>query len=73
MVTFSVTAGGGTITTYDEYLVNQDQVTSGPQLTDGNGQAQLRTWTIGPNPGPNTVRAIVGNVRTDFTLNAVSR
>ena len=72
IVTFTVVAGGGTITTFDQYLVNSSQVTSAPQTTDANGQAMLRTWTLGPNAGPNVVRATVGNLSIDFTINGAT-
>lgn len=43
-VTFSVILGGGTIT---------DPV----QVTDGNGRAELGSWTLGPAAGLNRIRA----------------
>ena len=71
IVTFAVISGGGTITTFDQYLVIQTEATSAAQTTDANGQAMVRTWTLGSNPGPNVVRATVGNVSIDFTMNGV--
>ncbi|MCG8604214.1 tandem-95 repeat protein, partial [bacterium] len=43
-VSFEVISGGGNLST------------SVPQLTDNNGRASV-TWTLGPFPGENTVRA----------------
>lgn len=69
IVTFAVVSGGGTITTLYQYSVSQSEATSAGQATDANGQAMVRTWTLGPNVGPNVVRATAGNLTLDFTIN----
>lgn len=55
-VTFSVTAGGGT-------------VVGSPATTDANGIATLSSWRLGPQSGLNTVTATASNLPT-VTFNA---
>jgi len=55
-VTFSVTAGGGTIT-------------GGTATTDGTGTASVGSWTLGTTPGTNGLRATVAG--TGITGNPV--
>ena len=73
IATFTVASGGGMITTLDQSLIDQTEMTTAAQTTDANGQAMVRTWRLGPNAGPNVVRATVGNVSIDFTINGVAR
>ncbi|MGE0158553.1 MAG: Ig-like domain-containing protein [Gemmatimonadales bacterium] len=44
-VVFTVTAGGGS-------------VTGGTQTTGSDGVAAVTSWTLGPSPGPNSLRAV---------------
>lgn len=55
-VTFTVTAGGGT-------------VVGSPATTDANGIATLSSWRLGPQSGLNTVTATASNLPT-VTFNA---
>lgn len=48
-VTFSVTAGGGS-------------VTGGDAVTNVNGFASVGSWVLGPNPGANTLTATAGTL-----------
>lgn len=57
-VTFTVVAGGGS-------------VTGGTQLTDATGMATVGSWTLGPNPGPNSLSVALGGVATT-TFNATA-
>ena len=58
-VTWVVGLGGGS-------------VASTTTITDGNGEAEVR-WTLGPNPGLNTLNAVVSGVGVvGFTANAVA-
>jgi leishmanolysin len=55
-ITFAVTAGGGSIT-------------GATPNTDGNGVATVGSWTLGPNPGPNTLTVSAAGL-TDVTIDA---
>ena len=60
VVTFSVTAGGGTLSS----------ITA---ITDANGRART-TLTLGPEPGTNTVTATIAGLEPEtFTATAVER
>ena len=48
IVTFTVNAGGGTIT-------------SGTAVADASGNAEVGSWTLGSAPGMNTLRAMLPN------------
>ena len=57
-VTFTVTAGGGT-------------VTGGDAVTNINGFASVGSWVLGPNPGANTLTATAGTLSgSPITFNA---
>lgn len=57
-VTFSVTAGGGS-------------VTGGDAVTNVNGLASVGSWVLGPNPGANTLTATAGTLSgSPITFNA---
>ena len=57
-VSFAVTAGGGT-------------VTGGETVTNVNGFAAPTSWTLGPNPGVNTLTATAGTLQgSPVTFNA---
>ena len=57
-VTFAVTAGGGS-------------VTGGDAVTNVNGFASVGSWTLGPNPGANTLTATAGTLSgSPITFNA---
>lgn len=58
-VTFTVTAGGGS-------------VTGGTTTTDAQGVATVGSWTLGPSPGGNTLRATAGNISTNITATAIT-
>ena len=58
-VTFSVEAGGGSLS-------------SSGATTDANGVATLATWTLGPAPGANQVRATAGSKSIAFAATAVT-
>ncbi len=58
-VTFSVTAGGGS-------------VTGASQLTDGSGVATVDAWTLGDTPGVQTLTATAGGQSVTFTLQATN-
>jgi Big-like domain-containing protein len=53
-VTFSVTAGGGS-------------VTGGSQTTNSSGVATVGSWTLGPTAGANSLSATVGSTSAAFT------
>ena len=55
-VTFTVTAGGGTLNT-------------GSTTTDADGRAET-TLTLGPKPGTNTVSVSVTEIQEEYTINA---
>ena len=57
-VTFTVTAGGGTLSTTRT-------------MTDGNGRAES-TLTLGPNLGTNTVEVSAAGIEQTVTFNAVA-
>lgn len=57
IVTFTVSAGNGTID-------------GGTAITDDAGVATSGTWTLGPAPGLQVVRAIAGAVASVFTATA---
>ena len=59
MVTFTVTAGGGTLSTQST-------------TTDSNGRAES-TLTLGPNPGTNTVSVSATGIQQKVTFNAEVR
>lgn len=53
-VVFNVTSGGGLIV--------------GPNgFTNALGIASIGDWTLGPTPGTNTARAVIGNLSATFT------
>lgn len=57
-VTFTVTAGDGSIT-------------GGDAVTNVNGFASVGSWLLGPNPGPNTLTATAGTLSgSPITFNA---
>jgi hypothetical protein len=58
-VEFTVESGGGTLT-------------GAAAVTDSNGVATLGSWTLGPTPGDNTVRATAGTRSLVFTATAVT-
>lgn len=58
-VTFTVVAGGGS-------------VDGGTAETNASGIASPGAWTLGPNPGTNTLRATAGPVSVDITAIATS-
>ncbi len=58
-VTFTVTAGGGT-------------VTGSPTVTNAQGIATAGTWTLGPAPGTNTLRVAAGSISINIDAAAVS-
>jgi len=58
-VTFTVTAGGGT-------------VAGGTTSTDAQGIATVGGWTLGPAPGVNTLRATAGSISINITATAVT-
>lgn len=58
-VTFAVVAGGGS-------------VEDASAVTDASGLARPGTWTLGPSPGTNTLRATAGPVSVDITALATS-
>ena len=58
-VTFTVTAGGGS-------------VTGGTTPTDAQGIATVGSWTLGPSPGANTLRATAGSISINITATAVT-
>ena len=60
-VTFAVTGGGGSIA-------------PSTAVTDAAGIAEAGTWTLGPNPGPNTLSATVAGVTpVTFTVDGQTR
>jgi len=58
-VTFTVTAGGGT-------------VVGGSQVTDSSGIAAVRQWTLGTATGAQTVTATAGGMAVTFTVTATN-
>jgi hypothetical protein len=56
-VTFSVTGGGGSIT-------------GAAATTNASGVAQVGSWTLGANPGQNTLSAAVAGLATPVTFTA---
>ncbi len=58
-VTFSAAAGGGT-------------VTGSTATTSAQGIASVGGWTLGPTPGPNTLRAAAGNISVNIPANAIT-
>jgi hypothetical protein len=58
-VTFTVAAGGGT-------------VTGGTTTTDAQGIATVGGWTLGPTPGVNTLKASAGNISVNISADAVT-
>ncbi len=58
-VTFAVVGGGGSIE-------------GASALTDASGIAHPGSWTLGPTPGTNTLRATAGPVSADITALATS-
>lgn len=58
-VTFTVTAGGGS-------------VTGGTTTTDAQGVATVGSWTLGPSPGGNTLRATAGSISANITATAIT-
>lgn len=58
-VTFTIAAGGGT-------------VTGGTTTTDAQGIATVGGWTLGPTPGVNTLRATAGNISVNIGAAAVT-
>ena len=58
-VTFTVTAGGGS-------------VTGSPTTTDAQGIATVGSWTLGPSPGANTLRATAGSISININATAVT-
>jgi adhesin/invasin len=54
IVTFNVTAGGGTVTAPP---APQDPLLPGEAMTNANGIASLTSWRLGTVVGPNTVTA----------------
>jgi hypothetical protein len=59
LVTFSVVAGGGS--------VSNTTATSG-----ADGIVRVNRWTLGASAGANVVRAMSGNVQADFTATALT-
>jgi len=59
-VTFTVTAGGGSITGQN------------PTATDFNAVARLVSWTMGPEPGTNTLTVVAEGVATPATITATA-
>jgi len=58
-VTFTVTAGGGS-------------VTGATTATDAQGIATVGGWTLGPAPGANTLRASAGSISINISATAVT-
>ena len=58
-VTFTVTAGGGT-------------VSGGTQSTNAQGIATVGSWTLGPAPGVNTLRASAGSISVNINATAIT-
>ena len=58
-VTFTVTAGGGT-------------VTGGTTTTDALGIATVGGWTLGPAPGVNTLKATAGSISVSIDATAIT-
>lgn len=58
-VTFTVTAGGGT-------------VTGGSTTTNAQGIATVGSWTLGPAPGLNTLKAAAGSISINLTATAIT-
>ena len=58
-VSFTASAGGGT-------------VTGATARTNASGLATVGSWTLGPAPGANTLRAAVGSLATSFTATATT-
>jgi adhesin/invasin len=54
-VTFAVVSGGGSV------------VPTSAIITDANGMATVTSWTLGPIPGANSLRASVAALSTTFT------
>jgi hypothetical protein len=57
-VTFSATAGGGT-------------VTGATARTTATGLATVGGWTLGPVPGANSLQAAIGTLSTSFTATGI--
>ena len=58
-VTFTVTAGGGS-------------VTGATTTTDAQGIATVGGWTLGPAPGANTLRATAGTISININATAIT-
>jgi hypothetical protein len=58
-VTFTVTAGGGT-------------VTGGTTTTNAQGIATVGGWTLGPSPGSNILRASAGSISLNINATAIT-
>jgi len=58
-VTFTVTAGGGT-------------VTGGTTTTNAQGIATVGSWTLGPTPIVNTLKATAGNISVNIDATAIT-
>ena len=61
IVTFTVTAGGGTVTAAPDATPGGIGTTSTTAVTDGNGTATIGSWKLGADVGQNTLSAAVGN------------
>ncbi len=58
-VTFTAAEGGGT-------------VTGSTATTNAQGIATVGGWTLGPTPGPNTLRAAAGNISVNIPATAIT-